>query len=135
MSKGQHFNSLVIAVRDIDVSSKFYQGLFDMEVVIHQDEAVMLKDSDGFHMFLRAQPRWYGATSLGILLLSWSFDSREEIVSAGSWLAEHDALISEKEVEEVKVFEGRDPDNIPLFLIYPVAHKHPQILLDRVYEY
>lgn len=135
MPKGHHFNSLVIAVRDIDVSSKFYQGLFDMEVVIRQDEAVMLKDTDGFHMFLRAQPRWDGATTLGVLLLSWSFDSREEIVSAESWLAEHDALISEKEVEEIKVVEGRDPDNIPLFLIYPVVHKHPQILFDRVYAY
>jgi catechol 2,3-dioxygenase-like lactoylglutathione lyase family enzyme len=136
MSKGHHFTSLVLVVRDIDASAKFYQGLFDMDVVIRQADALMLEDSDGFHMFLRAMPRWTRASPrIGIHLCSWSFDSREEIVRAGSWLAERDALISKTEVDGIMMFEGRDPDNIPLMLFYPVGHKHPPTLLDRIYAY
>jgi hypothetical protein len=48
-------------VRDVDASTEFYQGLFDVNVVIRQAKALMLEDSDGFHMFLRAMPRWIRA--------------------------------------------------------------------------
>jgi catechol 2,3-dioxygenase-like lactoylglutathione lyase family enzyme len=136
MSKGHHFTSLVLVVRDIEVSANFYQGLFGMDIVVRQADALMLEDSDGFHMFLRAMPGWRRASArLGIQLCSWSFDSREELLRTGSWLAEHDALISKTEAEGIMVIEGRDPDNNPLMLIYPVAHKHPPSLLDRVYAY
>jgi catechol 2,3-dioxygenase-like lactoylglutathione lyase family enzyme len=136
LSKGHHFTSLVLVVRDLDASTKFYQELFDMDVVMRQADALMLEDSDGFHMVLRAMPGWRRASArLGVQLCSWSFDSREELLRAGSWLAEHDALISKSEAEGTFVIEGRDPDNNPLMLIYPVAHKHPAALFDRVYGY
>jgi catechol-2,3-dioxygenase len=127
----------VVFVRELVRSENFYRDLLELDVEITSTESVMLSTAGGDHLVLRAMaraPRVFGG--IGVQYLVWTARDAEDLERCERALRERASLVSITVDHGVKVVEGRDPDGIPVIVVYPPGPGPGMTSLpSRVYTY
>lgn len=138
MAEGIRLIAAVVFVRNLDASVSFYRELLDLEVVDSSTTAALLGSADGWQLVLRAigdnAPRTIG--SIGVQYLAWSTASRADLDRRTEVLRRHSAYRETRTDHEIAVVEGRDPDDLPIMIVY-AGHNQPpmQHLSARIYAW
>ena len=137
MAEGIRLSAAVIFVRELQRSEEFYRQLLALDVEIASAEVVILLGPAGNRLVLRARA---GASrmpgSVGVQYLIWAARDAEDLDRCEKLLKARGALVSTALDHGVTVLEGRDPDNIPVILIYPAGPASGMTWLPaRLYAY
>jgi catechol-2,3-dioxygenase len=138
MAEGVRLRAAVVFVRNLDASVPFYRELLDLEIVDNSSTAALLGSTDGSQLVLRAfgenAPRSLG--SIGVQYVAWSTGSREDLDHRAEILRRHSAYRETREDEETIVVEGRDPDDLPIMIVYARGNRPPMHELPaRIYAW
>lgn len=136
---GPRLASVVVFVRDLDVSVAFYEELLRMTQTVRGTSAALLVGADQVQLYLRAvglsgeQP--LGA--VGVQYVIWSTESLTELYRCEQVLRERSAHTSlTRGPDGPAVLEGRDPDGLPLLLSYPgPQHTAGEQIMPRIYSW
>jgi len=138
MADGIRLRSAVIFVRNLDTSVPFYRELLDLEVVDTSTTAALLGSADGSQLALRAfgdnAPR--ALASIGVQYLVWSTGSRADLDLRAEILRRHSAYRETRTDQDIAVVEGRDPDDLPILIVYAGDDRAPMRTLPaRIYAW
>jgi catechol 2,3-dioxygenase-like lactoylglutathione lyase family enzyme len=114
-------------VQDLDRSVGFYTDVLALEVADRSTTAALLRSAAGPQLILRAMGS-KGAHSLGavgIQYVVWAAAGKDDLDRAEQALKRHSAHVQTREHESVSAVEGRDPDDIPVSVIYPGPDQVP----------
>ena len=113
-------SAAVMHVRELQRSTDFYREILLLEVEVTSAEATLLTAPNGDHLVLRARPgatRTFGAVGLQFVL--WTARDNDDLDRCERELKARDAFVSVSVEQGARVVEGRDPDGIPLVVVYP----------------
>jgi catechol 2,3-dioxygenase-like lactoylglutathione lyase family enzyme len=137
MAEGVRLRAAVMFVRDLETSVAFYRELLDLEVVDTSPTAALLGSADGSQLALRA----FGGNaerslaSIGVQYLSWSTASLADLDRRAEILRRHSAYRETRTDQGITVVEGRDPDDVPIMVVYAEGNKPMRKLSSRVYAW
>jgi catechol 2,3-dioxygenase-like lactoylglutathione lyase family enzyme len=120
MAEGIRLNGAVMFVRNLDRSVTFYRELLGLEVIDRSPTAALLTNEDGSQLVLRAfgQNATHALGSIGPQYLTWIAASKDSLDQLAETLQRHSAYRETRTDGEVTVVEGRDPDDLPVILVY-----------------
>jgi len=113
-------SAAVIHVRELQQSTDFYREVLLLDVEVTSAEASLLTAPGGDHRVLRVLPnanRAFGVVGVQFLVWTPATATTSIDVLASSRLV--DAFVSVSTEQGAKVVEGRDPDGIPVVVVYP----------------
>ena len=120
MANDLSLSAVVMHVRELQRSTDFYREILQLEVEVTSDEAALLTAPTGDHLVLRALPgasRTFG--TVGVQFVLWTARDNEDLDRCERELKARDAFVSVSVEQGARVVEGRDPDGIPLVVVYP----------------
>ena len=136
MTKGARIDSVVIFVHDLDRSVAFYSGVLALEVTDQSPTAALLTSMSGTQLILRAM----GSNAahllggVGVQYVIWTAGDKAELDLCELALKRRSAHRDTRISGQVTALEGRDPDDIPVMIIYPGPDQVPlQELPVRIY--
>ncbi|HSZ45201.1 MAG TPA: VOC family protein [Streptosporangiaceae bacterium] len=137
MAEGIRLRAAVMFVRDLEASVAFYRELLDLEVLDRSPTAALLGSADGSQLTLRAFGENAGRPlgSIGVQYVSWSTGSRADLDRRAEILRQHSAYLETRTDQDVAVVEGRDPDDIPIMIIYAGDKWPTRKLPPRIYAW
>lgn len=114
-------SSVVLAVRELDSSIRFYRDLLGMDVAITDAGAALLVNADGFQLYLHALGKRadHASDSIGVRTVIWTAHDADDLRRCEHWLQEHDAHVQSWNADEYAMVEGRDPSGLPVLLVHP----------------
>jgi catechol 2,3-dioxygenase-like lactoylglutathione lyase family enzyme len=120
MAEGVRLRAAVVFVRDLERSVAFYRALLDLEVVDRSPTAALLGSADGSQLALREFGENAGRSlgSIGVQYVGWSTGSRADLDRRAEILRQHSAYRETRIDQDVAVVEGRDPDDVPVMIVY-----------------
>jgi catechol 2,3-dioxygenase-like lactoylglutathione lyase family enzyme len=118
--------STLIAVADLDRSVAFYRELGSFDEIAREDAvavlgdvapasiALILRETGGSHHVR------HGQQSLGLRSITFNVGSLGELDRIESVLRDRNAFTSRQQIADgaAELVRGRDPDNLPLVLVY-----------------
>ena len=127
MPQGARLSSVVMFVRDLDRSVRFYTGILGLVVADRSTTAALLSNATGTQLVLRAMGRGADRAlgSVGVQYVVWTAAGKEELERCERVLRERGAHRETRTHGEVAVVEGRDPDDIVLMVLYPGPDQLP----------
>jgi catechol 2,3-dioxygenase-like lactoylglutathione lyase family enzyme len=122
---GPQLAAVVIYVRHLGQSAEFYCDLLKMKIVARETTALVLAGSWNSVVVLRAVgPRGEHALgSVGVQYACWTAHDPEDLDRCERYLRDHGAHVETSSVEDRTVVEGRDPDGLPVMVVYPPADR------------
>ena len=138
MAEGIRLRAAIMFVRNLETSVAFYRELLDLEVVDRSPTAALLGSTDGSQLVLRAfgdnAVRSLG--SVGIQYLTWSTATRADLDRRTEILRRQSAYRETRTDHDVAVVEGRDPDDVPVLIVYAEDKGQPmRELPTRIYAW
>jgi catechol 2,3-dioxygenase-like lactoylglutathione lyase family enzyme len=140
MAQGARLSTVVMFVRDLERSVRFYTGLLALTTVDRSPTAALLVSEAGAHLVLRAMgasaPHPLG--NAGVQYVAWSVAGEAELAHTERILKSHSAHTETRSTQGVTVVEGRDPDGIPVMICHPGPEALPagqQHLWTRIYAW
>ncbi len=138
MADGVRLRAAVIFVRNLEKSVAFYRELLDLEVVDRNTTAVLLESAGGSQLALRAlgdgAERSLG--SVGVQYLAWSTASRSDLDRMAEALRRLSGHLETRTDEDVIAVEGRDPDDLPVLIVWAGDDRSPMRKLPaRIYAW
>jgi catechol 2,3-dioxygenase-like lactoylglutathione lyase family enzyme len=118
---------VVVFVQYLDRSVGFYADVLALEVADRSPTAALLRSAAGPQLILRAMGS-KGAHSLGavgVQYVVWAAAGKDDLDRAEQALKRRSAHIQTRVWEGVCAVEGRDPDDIPVSIIYPGPDQVP----------
>jgi len=117
--------TLLVAVRDLARSVEFYRDVFDVEILLHEDQlAVLGGQSAHSHRFVLRQTgsnaTRHGQQELGIRGLVLDVGSTAELSRVEARLRAHGLFRDRRHLPEEEAWElvhGHDPDALPLVFV------------------
>jgi catechol-2,3-dioxygenase len=127
MAEGIRLRAAVVFVRNLEASVPFYRELFDLEVVDSSPTAALLGSADGSQLVLRAvgENTARALGSIGVQYLAWSTGSKADLDRRTEILRGHSAYRETRGDQDITVVEGRDPDDIPIVIVYAQGNRPP----------
>jgi catechol 2,3-dioxygenase-like lactoylglutathione lyase family enzyme len=113
-------SAAVMHVRELQRSTDFYREILLLDVEVTSGEATLLTAPNGDHLVLRALPganRAFG--SVGLQFVVWTARDDDDLDRCERELKARDAFVSVSIEQGARVVEGRDPDGIPIVVVYP----------------
>lgn len=138
MAEGIRLISAVIFVRNLDKSVTFYREVLDLEVLDSSPTAALLGSADGSQLVLRAfgDNATHALGSIGVQYLAWSTASRADLDRRAEILRRRSAYRETRTDKDIAVVEGRDPDDLPIMIIYTGDNRPPlRELSARIYAW
>ncbi len=120
MAEGVRLSAAVVFVRNLEKSVNFYRELLGLDVADRSTTAALLTSADGSQLVLRQfgsnAPHPLG--SIGVQYLMWSASSKEDLDRRAEILRRNSAYRETRKDDDVTVVEGRDPDDVPVMILY-----------------
>jgi catechol-2,3-dioxygenase len=138
MAEGIRLGAAVIFVRNLDISVTFYRDVLDLEVVDGSPTASLLRSGDGSQLALRSvgENAQRALGSIGVQYLAWSTGSRADLDRRTERLRQHSAYRETRTEQDIVVVEGRDPDDLPVIIVYAGGDGQPMRELPaRIYAW
>ena len=112
----------MVFVHELERSADFYRDVLKLETEVAAEGAVVLTAPAGDHVVLRALPMAQRMTAnVGVQYLIWTARDADDLARVEEALKVREAFVSATTEQGVKVVEGRDPDNVPLLVVYPAS--------------
>ncbi len=110
----------VMFVRNLDKSVTFYRELLGLEVADSSPTAALLVTAHGSQLVLRAvgEDATHPLGSIGVQYLAWRAATRADLDRRAEILRQHSAYRETRTEQDVTVVEGRDPDDLPVMIVY-----------------
>jgi CBS domain-containing protein len=124
----------VVFVSDLARSLSFYQALLRYPTTVRAADAVLLTGPDGSQLYLRqAGDRSMRRGGFGVQWVAWTAGDADDLDRCGEVLKERGAYVSRGTSEGITLLEGRDPDGLPVIVVYPGAEHVPRhVIHDRI---
>ena len=138
MAEGIRLRAAVIFVRNLDTSVAFYRELLDLAIVDSSPTAVLLGSADGSQLALRSlgENAERSLGSIGVQYLTWSTASRADLDRRADVLRRHSAYRETRTDHDTAVVEGKDPDDVPIMIVYTKEDRSPMRALPaRIYAW
>ncbi|MDX6312734.1 MAG: hypothetical protein QOF44_2198 [Streptomyces sp.] len=135
---GPWLAAVVVFVRDLDQSADFYSDLLKMETIARESTALVLAGSGNSNVVLRTiGPRGEHALgAIGVQYACWSAHDPDDLERCERYLKERSAHVETNSDEGRTVVEGRDPDGLPVMVMYPGPDRHALAkIMSRVYAW
>ena len=127
----------MLFVHDLERSQEFYCAFLGYQVVVRDVDASLLRGPQGDQLFLREQPgavRTIGA--VGMQYVIWAAHDEAELRRCEEQLKSRRAHRGTTMFDEVTMVEGRDPDDVPVVMVYPGPDVAPmRALPSRIYMF
>jgi catechol-2,3-dioxygenase len=138
MAEGVRLSAAVVFVRNLEKSVNFYRELLGLDVADRSTTAALLTSADGSQLVLRQfgsnAPHPLG--SIGVQYLMWSASSKEDLDRRAETLRRNSAYRETRKDDDVTVVEGRDPDDVPVMILYGGGNQAlPGKLPTRIYAW
>jgi catechol-2,3-dioxygenase len=110
----------VMFVQNLDKSVTFYREVLGLEVADSSPTAALLVTPDGSQLVLRAvgENATHSLGSVGVQYLAWRAATRADLDRRAETLRDHSAYRETRTDQDVTVVEGRDPDDLPIMIVY-----------------
>lgn len=127
MADGVRLGTAVMFVQDLDRSVSFYTEVLALEEADRSTTAALLVSAAGTQLILRAMGS--GAAhplgSLGVQYVVWTAAGPADLDRSERALKERSAHQQRRSSGGVTVVEGRDPDDLPVLIVYPGPDQTP----------
>ena len=127
MADGVRLGTAVVFVQDLDRSVSFYTEVLALEEADRSTTAALLVSAAGTQLILRAMGS--GAAhplgSLGVQYVVWTAAGPADLDRSERALKNRSAHQQRRSSGRVTVVEGRDPDDLPVLIIYPGPDEAP----------
>jgi len=138
MAEGVRLSAAVVFVRNLEKSISFYRELLTLDVADRSTTAALLTSATGSQLVLRQfgnnAPHPLG--SIGVQYLLWSAPSKDDLDRRTEILRRNSAYRETRMDEGVTVVEGRDPDDVPVMILYGGGEQAlPGKLPTRIYAW
>jgi catechol 2,3-dioxygenase-like lactoylglutathione lyase family enzyme len=121
MAHGARIGSAVMFVQSLDRSVSFYCDVLGLEVADQSTTASLLVSQDASQLILRSMG--HGAAhplgGVGVQYVIWTAADAADLDRCERALKELSAHRDTRTDGQVKVVEGRDPDDIVVMVVYP----------------
>lgn len=125
MADGTRLGSVVIFVQELERSVKFYTEVLAMEVADRSTTAALLVSGEA-QLILRAMGTHGRALgSVGVQYVVWIAAGDSGLQRSEQALKSRSAHRETRTNEGQAVVEGRDPDDIPVYITYPGPDQAP----------
>ena len=137
MANDLRLSAAVMHVRELQQSTDFYREILLLDVEVTSDEATLLTTPTGDHLVLRALPRASRTfAAVGVQFVLWTARDNDDLDRCERELKARDAFVSVSVEQGARVVEGRDPDGIPVVVVYPARPGIGMTAIPaRAYEY
>jgi catechol 2,3-dioxygenase-like lactoylglutathione lyase family enzyme len=138
MAEGIRLSAAIIFVRNLDTSVAFYRELLDLEVVDSSPTAALLGSAEGTQLVLRAfgDNAAHSLGSIGVQYVTWSTASRADLDHRAEVLRRRSAYRETRTDGDIAAIEGRDPDDLPVIIVYAGDGRPPMRKLPtRIYAW
>jgi catechol 2,3-dioxygenase-like lactoylglutathione lyase family enzyme len=127
MADGARLASVVMFVRVLDRSVRFYRELLGLDVTDLSPTAALLSSAAGSHLILRAMGGHGGHAlgNVGVQYVAWTAASRDDLRRCEQVLKKHRAYRETHLTDHAAAVEGRDPDDIMVLVVYPGPDQIP----------
>ena len=135
---GPQLTSVVLFVRDLDESVRFYRALLNVDVRVQTDTACLLARADGLQLYLRATGRHgsHSAGDVGLQYVIWTATDIDDLSRCEHLLKTGATHTSTWQVDGFTVVEGADPSGTPILLSYPGPESAPRHeIMNRIYSW
>ena len=125
----------VVFVSDLVRSLRFYQPLLQYPVTVSDADAALLTGSNGSQLYLRlVGDRSKPKDGLGVQWVGWTAGDAQDLDRCTDVLKEQGAFVGREEIGEgITLLEGRDPDGLPVIIVYPGAEHAPRhVIHERI---
>ena len=120
----------VVFVSDLAGSLSFYQPLLRYPITVRDADAALLTGPNGSQLYLRqAGDRSMRRDGFGVQRVAWTAGDADDLDRCSDLLKERGAYVSRDTTEGITLLEGRDPDGIPVIIVYPGAEHAPRHLI------
>jgi catechol 2,3-dioxygenase-like lactoylglutathione lyase family enzyme len=126
--KQLRFSSLVIFVREIQRSSRFYRRLLNLESTVENESGALLVGADGNQVYLRSvgDRAALAMGGLGPRYVVWSAESEEQLRQCEAVLRSQSSHVLVTSEKQFLMVEGRDPDGAPVIVTFPGPDQVPR---------
>lgn len=137
--RGPRLASVVMFVRDLDLSLDFYRELLLMTMPVRTTTAALLVGAGGAQLYLRVMGAGgeHPLGAIGVQYVIWTADGPDDLARCERLLKERSAHLSTRETSDgITMVEGRDPNGIPLVLTHPGPHGAARDeIMSRIYAW
>jgi len=120
----------VVFVSDLARSLSFHQQLVRFPITVTDADAALLTGPNGSQLYLRQvgdlSTRRDG---FGVQWVGWTAGDADDLDRCSWVLKERDAYVGRETSEGITLLEGRDPDGLPVIIVYPGAEHAPRHLI------
>jgi CBS domain-containing protein len=124
----------VVFVSDLARSLSFYQPLLRYPITVGDADAALLTGPNGSQLYLRqAGDRSMLRDGFGVQWVGWTAGDAHDLDRCSEVLKERGAYVGRDTSEGITLLEGRDPDGLPVIIVYPGAEHAPRhVIHDRI---
>jgi CBS domain-containing protein len=127
-------SAAVVFVSDLVRSLAFYQPLLRYPVTVGDESAALLTGPNGSQLYLRQLGnRPTARDGFGVQWVAWTAGDTSDLDRCGQLLKERGAWVGRGTSDGIQLLEGRDPDGLPVIIVYPGAERAPRhVIHDRI---
>jgi CBS domain-containing protein len=117
----------VVFVSDLARSLSFYQPLLRYPITVSDADAALLTGPTGSQLYLRqAGDRSARRDGVGVQWVGWTAGDPDDLDRCSEVLKERGGYVGRDTSEGITLLEGRDPDGLPVIIVYPGAEHAPR---------
>jgi catechol 2,3-dioxygenase-like lactoylglutathione lyase family enzyme len=126
MAHGARLGTAVMFVQDLDRSLSFYREVLALEVADRSPTAALL-EGDGSQLILRSMGSGavHALGGVGVQYVIWTAADEADLDRCERALKDLSAYRDSRVSGQVRLVEGRDPDDIVVMVLYPGPDRVP----------
>jgi hypothetical protein len=120
----------VVFVSDLARSLSFYQPLLRYPITVDDADAALLTGPNGSQLYLRqVADRSMPRHGFGVQWVAWTAGDAHDLDRCSDVLKERGTYVGRDTSEGITSVEGRDPDGLPVIIVYPGAERAPRHMI------